>query len=320
MNKKARILGVAVMTTIMLFLSFSGINAHSNKQGANAQILNETNDAKYNVNNKVTFFLQSIEVPVSTSEYKTQAGSTVVKLNYNYSNDNKISKTELGNSTAIRLSSNSVGVDVDGRVVTLSIIINDENPVYRLNTSLSSLDAKSISTQAMDSSSSGSYISSSLHYKFRSGHEAVLDVTRVEILPLSFDTIAQILAIFGAVVATEGGTIGATDPALDVTGLIAAVIAGVAVDFGALYAYALENGYKTVYLDIGGSWGIYWYNFWELGAYGEEGVYSNNFNQGGGLYYPILTTEGVNSRSTLEVLEALIPHTGAWNPNAEPPW
>lgn len=101
MNKKARILGVAVMTTIMLFLSFSGINAHSSKQGANAQILNETNDAKYNVNNKVTFFLQSIEVPVSTSEYKTQAGSTVVKLNYNYSNDNKISKTELGNSTAI---------------------------------------------------------------------------------------------------------------------------------------------------------------------------------------------------------------------------
>ncbi len=276
MSKKAKILGAVVMTAIMVLLAFSGINAPLSRQGVNAQNLNETNDAKYNVNNTDNSLLRSIEVPVSTSVYKTQAGMAVVELKYNYMNDRTISNAELGKSTVIKLNSGTVSVEVNGRVVTLSIILNDKNIVNRINPSSSGFDGTNINVRAMDSSLSGSYVSSSIHYKYRSGHEAVLDVTRVDVLPLSFDTIAQVLAIFGEVVATETGTVVTINPEL--AELTLAVVTAVAADFGVLYAYALDNGYKSVYLDIGGSWGIYWYNFWQLGVYGEEGAYSNNFN------------------------------------------
>ncbi|EQD50883.1 hypothetical protein B1A_13303, partial [mine drainage metagenome] len=84
-------------------------------------------------------------------------------------------------------------------------------------------------------------------------------------------------------------------------------------EFGYLVAYALYNHYPTVYLDLGASWGTQWWNFYQIGFYGEGGVYTGNIYQDGYPYYydPLQSTYGFN---------AMAIHYSNFNPYAQPPW
>ncbi len=83
-------------------------------------------------------------------------------------------------------------------------------------------------------------------------------------------------------------------------------------------------GSQIPYVEIGVSEGNWW-DFWNTGAYGELGAYSNQitpFNGGtptytGWLYFPFLTT--VSPSDPLALIQSLIPHSSVW-PSLNPPW
>lgn len=113
----------------------------------------------------------------------------------------------------------------------------------------------------------------------------------------------------------EGVEVGMTvsvDPALVLA--VAILPAALLADYAFLYGYALYHNSTTMYIDVEGSWGTQWYNFYQLGAYGEEGVFSGNFNSNSGTFYPVCIA-GV---SDLETISAMNPHSGVWNPMPSP--
>ncbi|QRF75544.1 hypothetical protein Thermo_01047 [Thermoplasmatales archaeon] len=103
------------------------------------------------------------------------------------------------------------------------------------------------------------------------------------------------------------------DPALVLA--VAILAAALLADCAFFYGYALYHNSPTMYIDVGGSWGTQWYNLYQLGAYGKEGVFSGNFNSNSGTFYHVCIA-GVGG---LEAISAMNPHSGVWNPNAEPP-
>ena len=149
----------------------------------------------------------------------------------------------------------------------------------------------------------------SIHYKYPSGHEAMLVVSRMAVFALSIYSLPDIIAIIGTTVANDIKIIATADPAS--SELLLALAVDLAADYATLYAQAEYNHEPTIYLKIGFSWGTQWYNFWQLGVYGEEGLYTADYQYNSGLYMPLFSTGSLPY--------ALEPYFGTWNPFAEPP-
>ncbi len=150
----------------------------------------------------------------------------------------------------------------------------------------------------------------SKHFKYKSGHEALLVVSKIEVMQLVGFTVGEVVVTFGVYVGVEVGAIETTNP--EATPLLPAVVAVLAADYAYLCGYALCNNYPTIYFDIGFSWGIYWYNFYQLGAYGKEGVFTGNHDSSNGFCVPLAITSSN--------FMACFWHSSVWNPNTEPPW
>lgn len=165
---------------------------------------------------------------------------------------------------------------------------------------------------------------SNIYYKFPKNHEAALYVTKLPVISGASD--ATIIAVFGAVVSGEVGSLGGVLSsaggvyAAGVLGaIIAPVVAALALDYIAIDIYASENHDPTVYFDLGASWGTKWYNFYDVGVYGEEGAFTGTADSGSsGVYIPVSIAFG--DSADYPPLSGYAPHTGVWNPNEEPPW
>ncbi len=204
----------------------------------------------------------------------------------------------IGNNVTITLSSGIVQVNVTGDMVRLLMSINETHnnisDVSVVKSTIPNPDPPFIKA----------------YYKYPPNYKAILVVMTIGVSALSVYSIAGIVALFGEVVATEDGTIEAFDP--EFTPILPEITAAVAADFAYLHGYALIHGYPTVYIDTGASIGTQWFNFFRIGAYGEEGVFTWDYNnQSSGYYFPILTT---GSSESYQI------HSGVWNPGAEPPW
>ena len=150
-----------------------------------------------------------------------------------------------------------------------------------------------------------------IYTKSLSGYNAILSVTRVGIPQLSVYSVATVGIMLGEVVAYEEGAIISIDPAA--ASILPYTAAIILANTLYLYAYALSHHAPTIYIDVGFSYGTQWYNFYNIGAYGEEGMYMSNYDSSGGLYEPLMTSYGPGTAS-------IFSHHGAWNPNAQPPW
>ncbi|HII82048.1 MAG TPA: hypothetical protein HA269_01950 [Ferroplasma sp.] len=160
------------------------------------------------------------------------------------------------------------------------------------------------------------------YYKYPQNHEAVLVVMKIPVIETSDFTKARIVAFFGEVVSTAiGDAVGDASAAAAAGALAAfgAVAAALAVDFVAVYLYALANHDPTFYFDTGTSWGTAWYNFYQVGVYGEEGAFTGTAqSHSSGIYVP-LAIAGGNGASYNSIL-AMFPHSSVWNPFDEPLW
>ena len=161
------------------------------------------------------------------------------------------------------------------------------------------------------------------YYKFPKNHEAALEVVKIpEIFGVSA---ADVIAVFGAAVSTGIGELGSTVEGLSIPAYLA-VSSEIAVtilplligDYVALSAYAHSNHDPTVYFDLGVSWGTKWWNFEEIGVYGEEGAFTGSADShSSGLFVPVEVAGGKGGYNSLF---DLTPHTSVWNPFQEPPW
>jgi hypothetical protein len=168
---------------------------------------------------------------------------------------------------------------------------------------------------------------SGTYYKFPKNHEAALEVVKIpEIFGVSP---ADIIAVFGAAVATgigglESAVEGASYIAYAAVGAEIADTIGVvlAADYLALSAYAHSQNDPTVYFDIGVSWGTKWWNFEEIGMYGEEGAFTGSADShSSGLFVPVALAGGHNySPKSWKFFAQYSPHNSVWNPFQEPPW
>jgi hypothetical protein len=163
-----------------------------------------------------------------------------------------------------------------------------------------------------------------IYYKFPKNHKAALSVTKLPVISGASD--ATIIAVFGAVISSGVGSLGGVLSSADVFAagvfgsIIVPVVAALAVDYVALDIYASEHHDPTVYFDLGASWGTQWYNFYDVGVYGEEGAFTGTADSGSsGLYIPIVV-DGPGSLSLKTITLSHLPHTGVWNPYEEPPW
>jgi len=161
------------------------------------------------------------------------------------------------------------------------------------------------------------------YYKFPKNYEAALYVTKLPVISGASD--ATIIAVFGAVVSGEVGSLegavysGSVVAGATISGFLVPIVAALAVDYVALDVYASENHDPTVYFDLGGSWGTQWYNFYEVGVYGEEGAFTGTADSGSsGIYIPLSIAFG--RPVGYSPLSGFAPHIGVWNPNEEPPW
>jgi len=164
---------------------------------------------------------------------------------------------------------------------------------------------------------------SNIYYKFPKNHEAALYVTKLPVISGASD--ATIIAVFGEVVSGEVGSLegavyyGSAAASIVLPGLLAPIVAALALDYIAIDAYASENHDPTVYFDLGASWGTKWYNFYDVGIYGEEGAFTGTADSGSsGIYIPVSIAFGDSAK--YPPLSGYAPHTGVWNPNEEPPW
>ena len=116
------------------------------------------------------------------------------------------------------------------------------------------------------------------YYKYPQNHEAVLVVMKIPVTETSDFTTAKIVAFFGEVVSTGiGDAVGDASAAAAAgasAAFVAVLAAALAVDFVAVYLYALANHDPTFYFDTRASWGTAWYNFYQVGVYGEEGTFT----------------------------------------------
>ena len=152
-----------------------------------------------------------------------------------------------------------------------------------------------------------------MYSKSPSGHWAVLSVARLGIYTLSIYSIPDIVATIGSVVVIQSGKVALEIPETSV--LLGAIITILAADYAYMYGMAEMNQQPSIYMELGGSIGTQWYNFYQVGVYGEEGYYTGVYNVNGAWYNPIAT-----SATGSNYLTTLMSHYGVWNPNAEPPW
>lgn len=152
-----------------------------------------------------------------------------------------------------------------------------------------------------------------MYSKSPSGHWAVLSVARLGIYTLSIYSIPDIVATIGSVVVIQSGKVALEIPETSV--LLGAIITILAADYAYMYGMAEMNQQPSIYMELGGSIGTQWYNFYQVGVYGEEGYYTGVYNVNGAWYNQIAT-----SASGSNYLTTLMSHYGVWNPNAEPPW
>lgn len=224
--------------------------------------------------------------------------NSVIDVWINYS-VNVGSDISIGNNVTINSPSGTVQVNVSGQMVQLLMVIN-ESP----STGGANISNVNYTFPPPDPPFVQAYP------KYPTNYAAMLVVMTIEVYALSIYSIAQIVALFGEVVVTEDGYLVAFQPELTV--VLPAITAAIAVDFAYLYGYALAYDYLSIYIDVGGSVGTQWFNFFHIGAYGEEGVFTGDYNdQASGYYVPLLTTGGGSSYNV---------HADVWNPGAEPPW
>ena len=259
------------------------------------------NTSQVQQNNSLTFnpAAQGLVASNYSDSITNNGHNSITNIWANYTVNTKLLKMNMGNNTTIVSQFGLVQVNVTGSTLSLFISINNSENAQVVNTSVADSMIPNLDPPNFQ-----------IYYKFPTHFSAALVVMTVGVSSLSVYTIAGVVADFGEVGAVEGGYIEAFNAEL--TPLIPVIIAGIAVDFADLYGYALVNDYPTIYIDIGGSVGNQWYNFFDVGAYGEEGVFTGAYDQqDNGTYLPILTTGGSSSYD---------PHTDVWNPNAQPPW
>ena len=150
-----------------------------------------------------------------------------------------------------------------------------------------------------------------LYTKSLSGYNAGLFLERIPIYSLTVYSVGTVGLMLGAAVGYGEGIIISFNP--EAVGAVAYIAGLLIADLGALYAYATLKHVATIYFEEGFSYGTQWYNFYNIGAYGEEGTYNAYYESSNGIYTPLITSFGLYTT-------AMIPHTGAWNPNAQPPW
>ncbi len=238
-------------------------------------------------------------INIASSGYNTTRihNNAVVNISINYPVDEDPA-VNIGNDVTITLSYSIIQVNVTGDMVRLLMSINETHnnisDVSVVKSTIPSPDPPFIKA----------------YYKYSPNYKAIPVVMTIGASALSVYSIAGIVDLSGQVVAKEDGTIEAFDP--EFTPILPEITAAVAADFAYLHGYALIHGYPTVYIDTGASIGTQWVNFFRIGAYGEEGVFTGDYNnKSSGYYLLILTTGGSESYQI---------HSGVWNPGAEPPW
>ncbi len=227
--------------------------------------------------------------------------NSIANIWANYSVNTKLLKMNMGNNTTIVSQFGLVQVNVTGNMLSLFISINNSENAQVVNTSVA---------DSMIPNLASSTFNFQIYYKFPTHFSAALAVVTARVSELSVYTIADIVVEFGEVVAVDGAAISSFN--WELAPLIPVIIGALAVDFIYLYSYAVDNDDSSIYFDIGGSVGNQWYNFFDVGGYGEEGVFTGAYNQqDNGVYIPLLTTGGIFAYDA---------HTGVWNPMAQPPW
>lgn len=249
----------------------------------------------------------------SYGEYIILNGSNqVMKIWVNYTETNVVGIEKLGNNVTLNATFGSSQVKVNGSTITLlmsiNVIENNKSGWTASNTQKNNY-ANSYMTGVMAADAVG-YVSSNLYTKYPSGYKAALDVTKVDVQSLSVYTITEVIADFGIYVGREITVIIESVPESAVA--ILGIAAVLAADYAYLYGYALFYNYPTIYFDVGASVGTQWYNFFDVGIYGEEGVFTGDYNSNNGLFIPTVVSAGLPY--------SLSPHSNVWNPFAEPPW
>ncbi len=150
-----------------------------------------------------------------------------------------------------------------------------------------------------------------LYTRSLSGYNAILAVTRVDVPQLAVYSVATIGIMLGTVAAYEESAILSIQP--EAIGILPYTLTLLMANMAILYAYAVVEHGPTIYINYGFSYVTQRYNFYNIGVYGEEGIYMSNYATSNGLYEPMMTSYGPGSAS-------MIFHYGAWNPNAQPPW
>ena len=213
---------------------------------------------------------------------------------------------KMGNSITLNNNYSSSKVTVSGNKINLTITSNvgKSNKIMSHNNRINNINYSPDTSSAMCTHT---------YWKYPQNYKAALVVTKVSVEPLNVYSIAVIVGMMGNIAYSDVSIAGEAVGALAAVSAGAGIILGaLAADYIALYTYASSNHYPTIYIDFGASIGTQWRNFYALGVYVEEGVFTGNYDSGNGEYMPIV--------STSQSLYANTPHSSPWNPFGEPPW
>jgi hypothetical protein len=309
MELRKALLSITAIVIVILFLgmSINPIQASSVEQvqTPSHKITGNTTTTAlkaYSLIKKSNLKFTNTKIMISGSEnYK------VLHLEIVYSYSSAMTVSEMGGNITSFFHDGKVSVSFIGHKMYIKSSVQLNDKINLPNTYPKNV--KNNPLIATDSTPGDMYYH--IYTKSLSGYNAILAVTRVEVAQLTVYSVATIGIILGEVVAYQESAILTIQPES------AAVLAAIALALTAndiyLYGYALIHHGPTIYIDEGFSYGTQWYNFYNIGAYGEEGIYMSNYATSNGLYEPMMTSYGPTSNS-------MIFHYGAWNPNAEPPW
>jgi len=305
MKRKKVIIGV-LMAAIFVMMAFVPV-VHSNSSlKSNSDVVHSSPYIKDNGNRSRNI------LKLKSYKITNNVPGNYMKYNLTFMAPNNIAKS--GNIITIENKYGKVNVYSNLNYVNLSIILYTGH-----NDKISKVNGV---TNVPDVNNGYDYCSNA-YYKYPNGHTARLEVTKIEVSSLSLYTVPEIIAVFGEVVVTESGMLIRSVSSLGdvLSSLLEVLIPTLAADYALLYADAEAQHEPTIYLDLGASWGTKWYNFYQIGAYGEEGLFTGQFNSNNGYYMPVSIAGGhCYSPTSAKFYEEYGSHESVWNPYQEPPW